>query len=180
MGKHEKEALERLRDFVITRRKSRDWRQQDVADRAGLSQSWVASLESARLKNTPQNETLIKLAKGIALPDESSGSLYNFLELVLAGSFEPDVVGEVARGELDPRDAMHQATHGVGVSFTPPDEPDAAASIFFDRELRSEGRDLVLKVLRRDLGADDFQVARRLIDLLYQETEREVEASRSP
>ena len=54
----------------------------------------------------------------------------------------------------------------------PAAEPDHAASIFFDRQLRAEGQALVLKLLRRDLSPDDFVVARRLVELLYDNTDR--------
>lgn len=167
---HFDDALSDLRQFVVERRKLMGWRQQTVADRAGVSQSWVASLESSRLKGLPQDETLNKLAKGLALPSEPPGMLYGFLKRMLSGYFNSDEISDLASGKITPAAAIEaNAANRAHFLAVPPDEPpdeDTPLTLDLWRQ-RREGKELVLKVLKRDLPPDDFTVLRRMVELLY-------------
>ena len=160
-------SLDRLHDFVHWRRKFMKWRQQMVADRAGVSQSWVAALESGRLSGRPLEATLIKLAKGLALPHENPGSLYGFLDLLIVSQFEPDIIRSVAEGTLSPDEAI--VPNEWASNEPPPSVPEDKQPVMLDRQTRTDGLALVLKVLRRDLSPDDFVVARRIVEVLYEQ-----------
>lgn len=161
------DGLERLRDFVLWRRKPRKWRQQTVADRAGVSQSWVASLESGRLKGFPLGETLRKLAKGLALPGEAPGQLYGFLALLESNDFGHELMSQVADGVIAPGEAIRLSRTELGSDPPLPPPEDDMESAVWERRARAEGRDLVLSVLKRDLLPEDFQAVSRMIELLY-------------
>lgn len=166
--------LEALRAFVLTRRKKHGFKQREVAERSGVSQSWVASLEAGRLKTLPLRDTLIKLAKGLHSSGEQPGGLFNFLELVLNGTFASETVQAVASGTRDLAVVLNDAVSGVGLAAEPEGgAPTEYESIFYNREMRAEGLAQVLRVLKRDFAADDFVVARRLIELLYENSSNE-------
>ncbi|HEY9724461.1 MAG TPA: helix-turn-helix transcriptional regulator [Oscillatoriaceae cyanobacterium] len=167
MAQVEKNAVDRLKTFVQARRRHLGWRQQDVADRTGLSLAWVGMLESGRLKNPPRTETLIKLSKGLHLRDETPGALLNFLQLVIAGSFAPTVVRRVANGKADVTGAMSAGTRGKGLSKLAPGEQDLAAAIYHNTARRSQNLQLILKLIADDLSPDDLALAKMLLERLY-------------
>lgn len=167
LDSHEQEGLGRLRDFVLWRRKPQKWTQTVVADRSGLSQSWVASLEASRLQSLPQPETLTKLAKGLALPGEDPAKLFRFLEFLPVSHFDVEDILRVAAGREKPEELLRRhieftASLEPGMEL-PPDDPDFDLGI----RLRKEGRALVLQMLKRDLPPDDFAALRHLVNLMY-------------
>lgn len=163
------DAVERLCRFVHERRRRLGLRQQDVADRSGLSLAWIGMLEAKRLKSVPRSETLVKLSNGLLLPTEAPGTLVNFLKLVLSGSLDGRVVRHVALGKQDAQVVLNDAVKGIGVSGLPSGEPDVAPCLFFDQELRSERLDRILAMLKVDLTPDDFTLAQLFLKRLYDE-----------
>ena len=159
------EAVERLRKFVLTRRHRLQARQKDISDRSGVSIGWIGLLEAGKLQTPPRTDTLNKLVRGLTLVGETPGTLYNFLELVLAGSLDTKVIQEVADGTTDALTAMAKAVEGVGVSELPTNTQDA--SLLLNQGLREKRLDRVLSLLKVDLGARDFGLAQIFLQRLY-------------
>lgn len=166
---NEQDGLSRLREFVLRRRKPKKWTQTIIAERAGISQSWVASLESNRLQSLPQQETLTKLARGLALPGEDPAHLYRLMERLIHSEFDWNEIFDVAEGRESPETAVRRHLEQMKVleplDFDPFEDPDPHFEIRV--KLRKEGRGLVLQVLKRDLMPDDFAALQHLVNLMY-------------
>ena len=169
MNKREAEAVERLRKFVLERRHRLNFRQQDVVDHAGISIGWIGMLESGKLKSQPRKDTLMKLVKGLSLPDEHPGTLYNFLELVMAGTVDAIYTRHVANGKKPLAEAMKDLLEGRGLSEVVPGEEGIATELFFNRQLRSDHLETILALLKMDLHPYDFELLSKLIERFYED-----------
>lgn len=165
-----KEGAERLRAFVVARRKHMGLSQQKVAERSGVSMGWIGMLESSRLKNPPLKDTLLKLSKGLRLPVEDAGALYNFMNLYIVGSFSDERAQQVASGEVDTAAVLSEAVHeGKGLRELAPGEPDMAYQIFSDRQDADADLALVLSRIERNVKAAHFETIKVILQTLFLE-----------
>lgn len=167
MRQRDLDAVERLREFGVERRHALSLRQQDVATRAGVSLAWVGMLEAGKLTSMPRKETLMKYAKGLLMPRETQGMLYNFLEFVLAGTFDRADVAAAALGQLSPAKIMTDALNTPRVVTERSPQLEEAPAIFHDHELRSQRLQDVIEILREDLHPNDLTLAEAFLKRLY-------------
>lgn len=178
--KADRGLLERLALFTVERRNLLSLRQQDLADRSGLSIAWIGKLEGRRLTGAPLNDTLKRLVVGLRHPDELPGNLYSFLELLLAGRIGPRTAKQVALGRRSVDEAIKDLLEGKGVELSKLDQGMSTA-LFLDRDLRSRRLETILAMLQEDLSEDDFQLASLLVRRLYEDAAplRKVEEPRT-
>jgi transcriptional regulator with XRE-family HTH domain len=167
MRQRDLDAVERLREFGLERRHALSLRQQDVATRAGVSLAWVGMLEAGKLTSLPRKDTLLKYAKGLLMPAESQGMLYNFLEFVLAGSISQSERSGVAHGKIKPGVLMAMKLNPSATSTADLPHLEEAPSIFHDHELRSHRLQQVIDILREDLHPNDATLAEAFLKRLY-------------
>lgn len=153
--------LDQLRRFAIERRNHLGLRQQDVAELAGISASWVSTLEAGRLKSSPRHDTLVGLSRGLTACGELQGDLVNFLSLVLEGVFSDEVVLQVAKGQRTALSAMVQATNEVAV--LPTDQQEVS-----EQKHRHKRLERVLSLVKVDLTGRDYVIAADLLRHLYE------------
>lgn len=156
------EAVRRLSRFVLDRRRRLNLTQSEVAERCGVSSGWVAGVESCRFQSPPRKNYIHHLANGMIIPGETPGALFNFLELVIAGSIAEDVIKEVARGDRPAAEAMAMAAQGVGVTVLPDTPQDN------DQMHRLRRYHRVLSLLKLDLSNRDYVIAEGLLSKLYE------------
>lgn len=166
MSKPAEKPLSQLITFVKERRAYLRMRQQDVADRSGVSHGWVGSLEANRLKSYPLTDTLIKLSKALVAVGETPGMVANFLQLVQAGSFSNHHVREVASGKRRMVDLVNDAIAG---RVEPPDSAEGAGERFHDQAARSTHLSQILVWLKEDLVPADYELARLFLRRLYED-----------
>lgn len=167
MRQRDLDAVERLRAFGVERRHTLGLRQQDVAKRSGVSLAWVGMLEAGKLVSLPRKETLLKYAKGLLLPAETQGMLYNFLELLLSGIFDRETSDAVALGHRVSGDVMNEAVKETAPARPRTVQLEQAPDIFHDHEMRSARFQQAIAILSEDLHPDDARLAEAFLKRLY-------------
>lgn len=164
-------GVQQLREFVLERRHRLRLRQQDLADRTGLSLPWVASFETGRLGGPPRKDTLIKLSQGLSLPNETPGGLFHYLELILLGSIGAEIVSKTAKGEMSLEEAVeHIQRKAQALDELVEVMSDHAAvfsQVLHSREFKSQRLEQALSIIKIDLSPQDFAVASMLLHRLY-------------
>jgi transcriptional regulator with XRE-family HTH domain len=125
--------IDRLREFVASRRGQLKLSQVELADAAGVAKGTVSMLESGQLANPPKRETLKKLAKGLQIPAQT---LYDLAEGKEPSVAAPPTIERPTHGEHPVTDLewgiIEQATRmGIsvhldgmpGILDVPPDHP---------------------------------------------------------
>lgn len=167
-SKAEEVALANLGTFSRERRHHLEMRQQDLADRSGLSPAWIGMLEAHRLRSWPLKDSIQKLVQGLKIAEERPGNLYSFLDLVLAGRVGVRAVRQVASCRRTLDEVLKEILDGKGIELAP-DADEMATALFLDRDMRSRRFETVLAMLKEDLSEDDYVLASLLIKRLYEE-----------
>lgn len=150
---------EKLRRFVKARRQFLNLTQTQFTEKGGLSYGLVGMIESGKHQGKPRKESLIKLAKALKLPAETTGDVVNFLQLLLADRVPEGALDRVAQGAQAAR-VMSELIHTPAEQFD--DFPSLPSK--YDR------LDQVIHVLEEDLEPDDFDAVAHLLRKFYKLT----------
>ena len=158
-----------LRLFVIERRHRLGVRQVDLAERCGISHSWVTSFECGRKNGKPRKDTLLQLARGLCLPGETPGLVLAFLEAALSGQLDESAIQGVATGAMDASALMTEATQkGQAFKFKSFDSVEASAKLFHSDDYRFHRLEKALALIQEDLPPQDFVIASAMLRRLYE------------